>query len=119
MAAPSYRLQAQIPAPCEGQLKQLSEMLEINPSDVVVEALGLFTKAVLEARRGHVLAFVDEQRQVLAEYSSPSLTRLEWNARDESNLVLPDGDFDRVAAELEQPAKAPARLKALARRKSR
>ena len=49
MAAPSYRLQAQIPAPCEGQLKELSELLEINPSDVVVEALGLFTKAVLEA----------------------------------------------------------------------
>jgi hypothetical protein len=40
--------------------------------------LGFFAKAVLEARR---VAFVDDQQRVLREYSAPSLTRLEWNAR--------------------------------------
>lgn len=116
MTAPSYRLQATLPAPYETQLKQLSEELQLGTSDVVEEALGFFTKAVLEARRGRHVAFVDEQRQVLAEYSSPSLARLEWNARDKSSIVLPDSDFDRVVDELEKPARPSPRLRALAKR---
>jgi hypothetical protein len=116
MTTSSYRLQATLPAPYETQLKQLSEELQLGTSDVVEEALSFFTKAVLETRRGLRVAFVDEQRHVLAEYSSPSLTRLEWNARDESRSVLPDSDFDRVVDELEKPARPSARLRALAER---
>lgn len=116
MTTASYRLQATLPAPYETQLKQLSEELQVGTSDVVEEALSFFTKAVLEARRGLRVAFVDDQRHVLAEFSSPSLTRMEWNAREESRIVLPDSDFDRVVDELEKPAKLSPRLRALAQR---
>lgn len=115
----SFRLQAMLPAPYETQLEQLRAVLQLDNTEVIKEALGFFAKAVLEARQGRRVAFVDDQHHVLSEYSSPSLTRLEWNARDESRIVLPDSDFDRVADELEKPAKASPRLRALARRKSR
>ncbi|MBM7112085.1 DUF1778 domain-containing protein [Archangium primigenium] len=115
----SYRLQATLPAPFETQLEQLRTVLEIDTSEVIKEALGFFAKAVLEARQGHRVAIVDEKQKVLFEYSSPSLTRLEWSARDERRIVLPDSDFDRLVDELEKPAKPSPRLRALAKRKSR
>ena len=115
----SYRLQAMLPAPYEIQLEQLRTALQIDNTEIIKEALGFFAKAVLEVRQGRHIAFVDEKHQVLSEYSSPSLTRLEWNARDESRIVLPDSDFDRVVDELEKPAQPSPRLRALAQRKSR
>jgi hypothetical protein len=115
----SYRLQAMLPAPYETQLEQLRAVLQVDNTEVIKEALGFFAKAVLEVRQGRHIAFVDEKHQVLAEYSSPSLTRLEWNARDESRIVLPDSDFDRVVDELEKPDQPSPRLQALAKRKSR
>ena len=108
-----------LPAPYETQLEQLRSALEIDNTEVIKEALGFFAKAVLEARQGRRVAFVDEKRQVVSEYSSPSLTRLEWNAREEGRIVLPDDDFDRVVDELEKPAAPSPRLRALAKRKSR
>lgn len=119
MTTSSYRLQAMLPAPYEVQLEQLRAELQVDTTEVIKEALSIFAKAVLEVRQGRRVAFMDEKRQVLSEYSSPSLTRLEWNARDESRIVLPDSDFDRVVDELEKPAKPPSRLRALAQRKSR
>ncbi|MCP3143102.1 DUF1778 domain-containing protein [Pyxidicoccus xibeiensis] len=115
----SYRLQAMLPAPYETQLEQLRAVLQIDNTEVIKEALGIFAKAVLEARQGRRIAFVDEKHHVFSEYSSPSLTRLEWNARDEGRIVLPDSDFDRVVGELEKPATPSPRLRALAKRKSR
>jgi hypothetical protein len=115
----SFRLQATLPAPYETQLQQLREELQLDTSDVIEEALGFFAKAVLEARRGLRVAFVDQQQHVLREYSSPSLTRLEWNARDESRVVLPDRDFDHLVDELEKPAKASRALRDLAERKAK
>lgn len=115
----SYRLQAMLPAPYETQLEQLRTVLQIDNTEVIKEALSFFAKAVLEARQGRRVAFVDEKHHVLAEYSSPSLTRLEWDSRDEGRIVLPDSDFDRVVKELEKPAKPSPRLRALAQRKSR
>lgn len=113
----SFRLQATLPAPYETQLQQLREELQLDTSDVIEEALGFFAKAVLEARRGLRVAFVDDQQHVLREYSSPSLTRLEWNARDESRIVLPDSDFDRLVDKLEHPPQPSPALRSLAERK--
>lgn len=115
----SYRLQAMLPGPYETQLEQLRAMLQIDNTEVIKEALGFFAKAVLEVRRGRHVAFVDDKYQVLSEYSSPSLTRLEWTAREEGRIVLPDSDFDRISDELEKPAEPSPRLRSLARRKSR
>ncbi|NOK07573.1 DUF1778 domain-containing protein [Corallococcus exercitus] len=119
MTTSSYRLQATLPAPYGTQLEQLRSKLQIDNTEVIKEALGFFAKAVLEASLGRRVAFVDEKHQVLAEYSSPSLTRLEWNAREEGHVVLPDSDFDRLVDELEKPAKPLPRLRKLARKKAR
>ncbi len=115
----SFRLQAMLPAPYETQLEQLRAVLQIDNTEVIKEALGFFAKAVLEVRQGRHVAFVDEKHQVVSEYSSPSLTRLEWNAREEDRIVLPDADFDRVVDEIEKPARPSSRLRSLAQRKSR
>lgn len=112
----SFRLQATLPAPYETQLRQLRDELQLDTSEVIKEALGFFAKAVLEAHRGLRVAFVDDQQHVLREYSSPSLTRLEWNARDESRIVLPDADFERLVKDLEEPPKISPALRDLARR---
>lgn len=119
MTTTTFRLQVSLPAPFETQLRELSDALQVSPSDVIQEALSLFTKAVLEGRRGLHIGFVDDRRQVLSEFSSPSLTRLEWDAQDEGRIVLPDSDFDRVAEELEKPAKILPRLRARSERNSR
>lgn len=115
----SFRLQATLPMPYETQLQQLRDELQLDTSDLIEEALGFFAKAVLEARRGLRVAFVDDQQRVLREYSSPSLTRLEWNAREGSRVVLPDRDFDRLVEDLDKPAKASEALQALAKRKAK
>lgn len=115
----SFRLQATLPAPYETQLQQLRDELQLDTSDVIEEALAFFAKAVLEARRGLHVAFVDDQQRVLREYSSPSLTRMEWTARDESRVVLPKADFERLVDDLERPAKASPALRALAERRKK
>ncbi len=112
--AESYRLQATLPAPCEAQLQQLREVLHLDTSDIVEEALSFFAKAVLEARRGLRVAFIDDQQRVVTGYSSPSLTRLEW--AHEPPIVLPAEDFERLAKDLEKPAKDSPALRALAKR---
>ena len=115
----SFRLQAMLPEIYETQLEQLREVLQVDNTEVIKEALGFFAKAVLETRKGRHVAFVDDKRQVLAEYSSPCLTRMEWSMQAEERLVLPDKDFDRLADDLQKPAKPLPRLRELARRKSR
>lgn len=119
--AQSERLQATLPAPAMEQLQRLREELGLDTSAVVQEALDLFAKAVLEARRGCRLAFVSAAKPTLIrEYSSPSLTRLEWAAHSgKEQLVLPEEDFDKVAASLEAPAKPAPALRELSRRRRR
>jgi hypothetical protein len=41
---------------------------------------------------------------------------MEWNAREEGRIVLPDSDFERLVDELEKPAKPLPRLRKLARK---
>ena len=119
--AQSERLQATLPAPAMEQLQRLREELGLDTSAVVQEAIDLFAKAVLEARRGCRMAFISAaQPSVIREYSSPSLTRLEWAAQSgKEQIVLPEGDFDRVSASLRSPAKPAPALRALSRRRRR
>ncbi|QSQ21528.1 hypothetical protein JY651_41165 [Pyxidicoccus parkwayensis] len=119
--AQSERLQATLPASAMEQLQRLREELGLDTSAVVQEALDLFAKAVLEARRGGRLAFVSpDQPSVIREYSSPSLTRLEWAAHSgKEQIILPEEDFDRVSASLKAPAKPAPALRALSRRRRR
>ncbi len=111
----SFRLQATLPDPIGEQLKRLQAELRLETSDVVEEALGLFTKAVLEAKRGARLAIVSDGDSTIREYSSPALSRLEWEAQDESHISLPNKDFDNFVATLRNPPKPNDKLRALMR----
>ncbi len=119
--AQSERLQATLPAPAMEQLQRLREELGLDTSAVVQEAIDLFAKAVLEARRGCRIAFMSAaQPTLIREYSSPSLTRLEWSVQSaKEQVVLPDEDFDRVAALLDAPAKPVPALRKLSQRRKR
>ena len=111
----SFRLQATLPDPIGEQLKRLQAELRLDSSDIVEEALGLFSKAVFEARRGARLAFVHDGHSTVREYSSPALSRLEWEAEDESHLILANKDFDSFVATLQNPPEPNAELRTLMR----
>ncbi len=118
---PAQRLQATLPAPVMEQLQRLREELGLVTSDIVREAIDLFAKAVLEAKRGARLASTSSaQPPVVREYSSPTLTRLEWDAyAEQENIVLPDEDFDKLAARIESPPPPTPALRELSRKRRR
>lgn len=113
----SYRLQATLPDPFENQLERLKSELGLETSDIVEEALGLFTKAVLEVKRGSRLTFRRDGEDCEREYSSPTLARLEWAAHERERMVLPNEDFDRLTESLENPPKPNEKMHALMRRR--
>lgn len=111
----SFRLQATLPDPMGEQLKRLQAELRLDVSDVVEEALGLFSKAVFEAKRGARLAFMHDEHSSVREYSSPALSRLEWEAQDESHIILANKDFDSFVATLQNPPEPNDKLRTLMR----
>ncbi|MFY0582208.1 hypothetical protein ACN28S_55160 [Cystobacter fuscus] len=115
------RLQASLPTITMKELTRLSEELGVDKSAVVQEALSLFAKAASEAKKGARLAFLPPTPQgTVREFSTPLLTHMEQAAhRDPAEIVLPDGDFDKVTARLEAPAAPTPALRALARKRRR
>ncbi|MCP3166132.1 DUF1778 domain-containing protein [Myxococcus sp. QH3KD-4-1] len=103
------------------ELTQLSEELGVDKSMVVQEALSLFTKAVREARQGFKLAFLSPtSERTIREFSTPLLTHMEQAAyADPTEIVLPDKDFDRFVAKLENPSPPTPALRALVRKQQR
>jgi hypothetical protein len=115
------RLQASLPTIAMRELTRMSEELGVDKSTVVQEALSLFWKAASEVKKGSRLAFLPPTPQgTVREFSTPLLTHMEQAAHvDPEQIVLPDADFDRVAARLEAPAAPTPALRALARRRRR
>lgn len=109
------RLEATIPEPRLAQVKWLERELGFTKSQIVDEALSLFTKLVMEAKRGRRPCLIDEQDR-LRELTSPTLAQLEWESYRE-RVVLPDQDFDQVQRTLENPPKPTAALKALSKKR--
>lgn len=103
------------------ELARLSRELGVDKSAVVQEALSLIAKAASEAKQGCRLAFLPPTPQEpVREFSTPLLSHMEQTAHmDPEEIVLPDADFDRVAARLKAPAAPTPALRALARKRRR
>ena len=106
------RVEATISDPSGDQLTLLSKELGVSKSQIVEEALSLFVKAVIEARKGRRLAIVEPKDQrTICEIASPSLTQVEWTAHRET-IMLSAAEFQRVADLIANPPKPNERLKA-------
>jgi hypothetical protein len=109
------RIEATIPDPRLKQVQDLEAELGLSKSQIVDEALALLFKAVAETRQGKRVGFVGSQGQV-TEFSSPSLSLLEW-AVDRNPIVLTNSSFERVVEMTSAPARANAALKRASRRR--
>ena len=102
------RVEATLPDSRGRALDHLADELGLSRSQVVDEAVGLFLKAVLEARRGHRLVTLSGDEPA-CELSTPTLAAMEWTARSQP-VVLSNTAVDRIADLLEQPPAPNARL---------
>lgn len=84
------RVDATLPDSRGHALDALADERGPSRSRVVDEAVGLFLKAVLEARRGHRLVTLAGD-ETACELSTPTLAALEWTARSQP-LVLSDSE---------------------------
>lgn len=109
------RLETTIPEPRLEQVKWMERELGLTKSQIVDEALSLFAKLVMEAKRGCRPCLIDAQDR-LREFTSPTLAHLEWGTYRE-RLVLPDGDFDRVQRTIKNPPSPNPALKSLGKRR--
>ena len=110
------RVEATLPESRGLALAQLADELGLSRSQIVDEAVGLFLKAVLEARRGHRLVTIAGD-QPACELSTPTLAAIEWAAQARP-LVLPEATVERIADLVEAPPRSPeARLTGAFRRR--
>lgn len=109
------RVEATLPDSRGRALDQLADELGLSRSQVVDEAIGLFLKAVLEARRGHRLVTLAGDEPA-CELSTPTLAAMEWTARSQP-LVLSDSAMEKIADLLESPPPPSERLTQAFRRK--
>ncbi|MFZ5478062.1 MAG: hypothetical protein ACOZNI_14905 [Myxococcota bacterium] len=109
------RLEATIPDSRGAAVAKLADELGMSRSEVVDEALTLFLKAVIEARKGRRLMMVDTDTGLPAcELATPTLTAMEWTQQE---LVLPEAAVATIAEVLEKPPAPGRRLTEAMRRK--
>ena len=110
------RVEATIPASRGSAVAELAEELGLSRSQIVDEALALFLKAVLEARRGRRLVMVGPGgSESSCEIATPTLSALEWAARPQ-RVELPAAALARMRDAGRTPPKANSRLRAAAKR---
>ncbi|HNH49434.1 MAG TPA: hypothetical protein PKY30_20470 [Myxococcota bacterium] len=109
------RVEATLPESRGLALDQLANELGLSRSQVVDEAVGLFLKVVLEARRGHRLVTLSGDLPA-CELSTPTLAAMEWTARSQA-LTLSEASIDKIADLIESPPSPSARLSQAFRRK--
>jgi len=82
------RIEATLPEPTNRQLSEVSRELGVSKSQVIEEALSLFLRAVLEAKRGRRIAVIETDTQrPICEVVSPSITQVEWTLHRERIVV--------------------------------
>ena len=109
------RVVATLPDSRGQALNQLADELGLSRSQVVDEAVGLFLKAVIEARRGHRLVTLAGDKPA-CELSTPTLAAMEWEVQARP-LVLADSAVEKIADLLDNPPAPSARLTQAFRRK--
>ena len=110
------RLEATLPDSQGDALIKLAAELGLSRSQVVDEAVSLFLKAVLEARKGRRLVTVDADTPgPVCEMATPTLSTLEWTASAKP-LRLPTAAVVKMQSLTESPRKPGTRLPSAARR---
>jgi hypothetical protein len=112
------RLEATITDTRAAQLEEVIAELKTTKSQIVEEALALFLKAFMEAKRGRRVAIIEpESRQTVTEMVSPSLSQVEWAAHREK-IVLSEKDMEKVGELVAHPrAPTDALRRVLAKKK--
>ena len=110
------RIEATLPDTRRAQLDALEAELHLSKSQVIDEALSLFVKAVLEAKRGNRLGIIEgSSGRTLIELVSPSLSHLEW-ARQPRPVKVSRAAAAKMAELSARPAApTPALKRAMAR----
>jgi hypothetical protein len=99
------------------QLDSLADELKMTPSRLITEALALLKTAVIETKKGHRIAIVDERQKTVCAFTSPALSQLEWTAQRTSVKVSPE-ELNRMVELVESPPEpTPALRKVLTKRK--
>lgn len=100
------RIEATLPEQRGQAAVELAELLHLSRSQLIDEALSLFTKAVLEVRRGRRIVSVEPGREGAAcELATPSLTALEWTSHS-ARVELSAEAMEQIEA-LNKTAPAP------------
>jgi len=110
------RMEATIPDARGATAVELADELGLSRSQLIDEALALFTKAVLEVRRGRRIVTMDPTgNDPVCEIATPTLTALEWSGRP-TRIDVPGAEMERVAAMVETPKRPGAKLRQAAKR---
>ena len=105
------RIEATLPDSRRAELQALEAELHLSKSQVIDEALSIFVKAVLEAKRGNRLGIFEAgSRRALCELASPSLSHLEW-ASQPRRMKISRTALARMKELSAQPPAPPASLK--------
>lgn len=109
------RVEATIPKSRGSAIAELADELGLSRSQIVDEALALFLKAVLEARRGRRLVMVGPGTSGSCEIATPTLSALEWAARPQV-VEMAVESVSHMDALVRKPRKPNARLRAAVKR---
>jgi hypothetical protein len=111
------RIEATIPDSRGTTAVELADELGLSRSQLIDEALALFTKVVIEVRRGRRIVTVDPKgHEPACEIATPTLTALEWAARP-ARIDVPATELERIAAMVAAPKQPGAKLRQAARRR--
>jgi hypothetical protein len=110
------RLEATVPDSRAKPILQLAKQLGLSRSQLIDEALSLFLKAVVEARRGRRVMSIDVRgKEPSVELATPTLSAMEW-ALNPQTIAMTKEEVETLYALTKKPPKANARLRAAARR---
>ena len=105
------RIEATVPDSRGAALKELADELGLSKSQIIDEALSLFLKVVLEARKGRQVVSVGSADDLPCEIATPSLTQVEWMYARQA-LTVPRAAVERMADLIESPPAPNAALRA-------
>ena len=111
------RFEATIPESRGLAASKVAEELGLSRSQLMDEALTLFLKAILEAKRGRRLVMIDAaSSKLVCELSTPTLATLEWTQTPQP-LALSAAAIQKMQAMVEAPPAPTARLRKAAKRR--
>lgn len=105
------RLDATVTADQDQAVEQIALERGLSKSAVVSEAIALYTKAILEAKRGRRLVMLDPlNQQPAVELTTPTLTAMEWKQHSQYVEVSPDA-LQTIQELIDSPAAPTAALR--------